>query len=366
MKIALLNIHTFRTRRGIETLVISLANALVRPGVEVSILAGGPRVTPLVRPAPDVRVRTFRTGRYYEAPAIVPFYAADLIRQRYDWVIAFFADFGEARALQFAAPFVRPRLALYLTYPIKSAPHRYATFQRWGWGRRADCILADASLTAREGEAFFGRPVAVVPGGTDVARFRPDPVARAALRARLGVAEHEVLLLTVAALEPGKGIARVLRALPALKARRPDVRYLIMGVGSQRAELEALAAAPGLGDTVIFGGSTPDLPPYYAAADVFVLLPDAEAGSIACVEAMASGLPAVVADDGGFADAVTPACGLLVPPDDPAQVLAALDALVADPARRQALGQAARAQVLAHRTWPRAADRLLALLTEKG
>jgi hypothetical protein len=84
-------------RRGVETLVQSLANELAKRDLDVSVLTAQQTQTPLVPLSPQVRVKQFPTFRYYEFATIAPLYAFDLIRNRYDVVIVFFADFGEGR-----------------------------------------------------------------------------------------------------------------------------------------------------------------------------------------------------------------------------------------------------------------------------
>src|SRR4051812_45568639 len=103
MKVAFMHFWTLRMRRGIETLVISLANELAEQGVDVSILTARQTQEPLVRPSKKVRLKQFPTSRYYEALTIIPFYAADLARNKYDIVVTFFSDFGEPQALKLAA-----------------------------------------------------------------------------------------------------------------------------------------------------------------------------------------------------------------------------------------------------------------------
>src|SRR5438876_78704 len=117
MKIAFWHFYTFRMLRGIETLVVSLANALVRQKAEVSLITARPTVRPLVTPHPSVKVYAYPTGPYFEHRAIVPFYVYHFLRHRYDHVVVFFADFGEAAAWRIFKRVVDLPLTLYLCYP---------------------------------------------------------------------------------------------------------------------------------------------------------------------------------------------------------------------------------------------------------
>jgi glycosyltransferase involved in cell wall biosynthesis len=351
LNIAFVHFWTLRLPRGVETLTLSLANALARQGHSVSILCARRMREPLVAPLPQVRVQEFPTFRYFEAATIVPFYAQALLRGRYDVVVTFFADFGEGRAFQWVAPFIKFKHVLYLTFPVESAPHRYDAYKKFGWDKRADVLLADAAYTARTGAEFFGRPVQVLPSGTDPARFMPDAKKRAEGRARFGFGADQVVLLNVAALEKRKGAWRVIEALPQLRAQCPNVRYLVMGGGPELEPLQARAEALGVSDVVVFGGTTNDLLPIYNAADIFVLLSDAEAGSIAVLEAMACGLPVVASASGGFDEVVTLETGCLVERDDGATVTGALGALAAAPEQRTEMGRAGRQRILKRFSW---------------
>lgn len=362
MKIAFIHFWALRLRRGVETMVLSLANELAKnDDVEVHILTARQTQRPLVHPSSRVKIKQFPTFRYYEFLTIAPLYTLDLIRNRFDLVIVFFADFGEGLALQLAAPFVQPRLLLYLTFPYESAPHRYHAYQHWGFDERAALILADAEYTARRGREVLDRPVHVLPSGTDPERFRPNAKARHSLRKQLGFTDRDIVLLNVAALEKRKGVWRVIEALPSIRQQCSNIRYLILGEGSDRPRLEQKVADLNLTDTVIFAGTTADLPPYYNAADIFVMLSDSEAGSVACLEAMASGLPVVVSKAGGFSEVVNTSNGQIVNLDDPDEIRCAIGELVQDESLRRQLGAAGRRTVVQKYAWTRIAEQLLAL-----
>lgn len=348
-------------RRGVETMVQSLANELAKRDLDVSVLTARQTQAPLVPLSPQVRVKQFPTFRYYEFASIAPMYAFDLIRNRYDIVIVFFADFGEGRALTLASRLFSPRMFLYLTFPYESAPHRYQAYRRWGWDIKAERILADAEYTARRGEKFFQRKVEVLPSGTDPNRFKPDQQKRMALRKEFGFRDDDIVLLNVAALEGRKGVGRVVEALPKIKASVPNIRYLILGDGPQKAQLQQRVAELDLDRHVIFAGTTAELPRYYNAADIFVMLSDAEAGSLACLEAMASGLPVVVSSSGGFNEAVDECSGRMVNKDNPTEIVQAMQELAIDPALRWSLGQAGRRRVITKFSWERIGEQLYQL-----
>jgi rhamnosyl/mannosyltransferase len=187
----------------------------------------------------------------------------------------------------------------------------------------------------------------VVPIGIDVGHFGDRPgQTRAALRARWGLPADRPVAVFVGRLRYYKGLHYLLRALPLV----PDVHLLLVGGGPLWDSTRALAAALGVADRVVFTGDVDDgdLPACYAAGDLFVLPSHtrAEAFGTSIVEAMAAGVPVVSTEiQTGTSwvnqDGVT---GLVIPPCDPHAIARAIAALVADPARREAMGRAGRAR----------------------
>jgi len=220
------------------------------------------------------------------------------------------------------------------------------------------------SLALRFG-ADAGRVRRIAPG-VDVPEG-PGPVA----------ARDDVpTVLTVARLvDRYKGHHVVLQALPRVRERVPGARWVVVGDGPLRPELEAQAAALGVADAVTFTGAVPDAErdAWLDRAHAFTMpsrLPPGGLGGegfgIVYLEAGAHGLPVVAGAVGGATDAVLDGeTGLLVDPTDPEAVAGALTAVLTDPALAARLGEAGRARARAQ-AWPRVArrveDELLTLL----
>ncbi|MET2715844.1 glycosyltransferase [Streptomyces carpaticus] len=127
----------------------------------------------------------------------------------------------------------------------------------------------------------------VVPNGIAPERFRYDPQARAAVRARLGVPADAVLVGGVGRLVPGKGFPDLVRAVAGL----PDeVRLVLAGEGPLRGGLERLAAELGVAGRVLLPGECA-VPEVLSAMDVFVSASTEETFGLAALEALAAGLP---------------------------------------------------------------------------
>ncbi|HKU37363.1 MAG TPA: glycosyltransferase family 4 protein, partial [Polyangiales bacterium] len=211
--------------------------------------------------------------------------------------------------------------------------------------------------------------IEIVHNGVDPERFKPADAS--ALRAELS--SGGPVLLTVARLVTRKGIDVVLRALPELLARHPAATYVILGDGPDYARLARLASELGVTRNVRFvTAAQRDLAEYYNACDVFVMPAREEAGDIegfglVFLEAGACGKPVVGARAGGAVDAIVDQeTGVLVPPDDPAELARALLGLLDDPRRCEQLGRASRARILAGCTWQHAAAKLARRLSTRG
>ena len=200
------------------------------------------------------------------------------------------------------------RLPLWLQLHGAEAWNPLPPLQRWA-AERASLITAVSRHTRHR---FLGlvrvEPwrLRVLPNTVD-ARFAPGPKPEDLLD-RHGL-RGKTVLLTVGRLdaaEQGKGHDRVIRALPQLAASRPDIAYLIVGDGTDRSRLAALARTQGVGGRIVFAGAVSDaqLPDFYRAADLFVLPSIQEGFGIVFLEAAASGLPIVAAKVGGSIDAL--------------------------------------------------------------
>ncbi len=172
-------------------------------------------------------------------------------------------------------------------------------------------------------------------------------------------------MLFVGRLRYYKGLDTLIRALPRIHGR-----LRIVGIGPMEAEWRALAQETGVADRIEWLGEAPDeaLPGLYHAADLFVLPAShpSEAFGLVQVEAMAAGLPVVCTELGTGTtyvniDGVT---GLVAPPRDPEALAAAINALIADPERRAAMGRAARERVEREFALDVMVDRVLALYRE--
>jgi glycosyltransferase involved in cell wall biosynthesis len=129
--------------------------------------------------------------------------------------------------------------------------------------------------------------------------------------------------------------------------REPAARFLVVGDGPLRGEIEALAGRLGLGGRVVFPGLLDDVRPCLAAIDVYLMTSEFEGLPLALLEAMAAGRAVMVTAVGGIPEAVTDGeTGVVCRFGDVEAQAGGVGDLLADPVRRAALGAAARRRVV--------------------
>ena len=245
---------------------------------------------------PDVAVRRWaalRHLRWWSAPVVLT-----------PWLTRAAMVFPEARLIRahslrylgMAAVLAGRRAGL----PVAVQVHHLdggplAWLDRWVI-RRADLVVADSRFTACQVAEAGARKVAVVPCGTDLSPAAPRPGDRA----RFGLGGPVALFL--GELKPRKNVGFLLRVWAEVAARVPSAVLLIAGDGPERRRLCGLAKRLGVWDRVRFLGRVPeaDKPRLYALADVFLFPSLLEGFGMPVLDAMASGVPALVSDRGAL------------------------------------------------------------------
>jgi glycosyltransferase involved in cell wall biosynthesis len=236
------------------------------------------------------------------------------------------------------------------------------TKKNMGWGSRAWRLRTRfaARVAVQNSDMmrdFFGngsfRPKACpIPRGVDSSRFSPDALPSLAIRTHYRIPAGAIVVTCVAQLLPVKGHPTLLQALASVA----NAHLLIAGIPLDQdytASLHKQVAQLGLGDRVHFLGGVKEVPAVLAESDVFTLTTSekGEGCPVALLEAMSCGKACTATDIPGSRDLVeNEKSGLLVAPEDPAAMAAALNRLAGSAELRQRLGQAARQRVLDHFT----------------
>jgi glycosyltransferase involved in cell wall biosynthesis len=204
----------------------------------------------------------------------------------------------------------------------------------------------DLQVLARLGVP--SRKLVLLGNGIDLQRFRPEGSVEIRNKARsdLGVDGDAVVVGMVGRLVWGKGFRELFLAAERLRHTHPEVVFVVVG-GADPDKSDAispgeLADAQGRGH-IVFAGERDGMEHVYPAFDLFALPSYREGFPRSAMEAAASGLAVIATDIRGCRQAVTHGqTGLLVPLHDATALAAALEELVADPARRSSMGAAGR------------------------
>jgi L-malate glycosyltransferase len=197
----------------------------------------------------------------------------------------------------------------------------------------ASSLVFGDCLAVRNAVRNHGGPpddrIVTFPWGIDLDRFHPGP-SSLDLRRRLGWEDAEIFIST-RSWEPVYAIDVLLRAFILLYRRRPGVRLILLGNGSLADEIHNAVRDLGLTGLVHTPGRIDQagLPEWFRVADAYVSSALSDGTSVSLLEAMASGLPAVVSKSFGNLEWVKPGVnGSLAEPGDPASLSAAMESVV--------------------------------------
>lgn len=235
-------------------------------------------------------------------------------------------------------------------------------------GPRTQCVIAVSesvrSAIAAMDRASAKRATVVIPNPVNAARLKPAR-GREEVRRQLGVSNEDVLLVhTGRMVKPRgpKGHDILIEAMAKLRVHDSPVVCVLLGDGSARPQLEAMAEESGVADRVRFLGYRRDIADFLAAADIFAFPSRWEGMGIAAAEAMWLGVPVIASDIPAVREMLKGGeCGRLVEAGSPAALAAAIAELAADPRGRTELGE--RAQRYAREAFApdRYAERVMAL-----
>ncbi len=217
--------------------------------------------------------------------------------------------------------------------------------------KNADFITCDADHLVETMTALGAAQakIRVIYFGVDTKRFCPAP-QNDALRARLGIAPHCPVVISLRSLNPIYDIESLVRAAPLVLEKVPDARFIIAGNGALRTQLEQLASTLGIAEQLKFVGAIPnhELPDYLTLSDVYVSTSLSDGGLAASTaEAMACALPVVITDFGDNRQWVAEGKGgFLVPLRNPAILADKIVYLLESAAIRRVFGAFNRQVIL--------------------
>lgn len=233
----------------------------------------------------------------------------------------------------FTAHNLVPRLGLPSRFGLNYAAHRCCKI-----------IAVSGAVSGSLQQNGIGKEkIIVIPNGVELTPF-DAPFDAAAFRAGLEITPQNVpLIVAVGRLAPEKGFDVLLRALPLVQEKISSARLILVGNGPEREDLTALAAE---NPAIIFAGFQTEVVSFLRSADVVAIPSRQEGQGIVALEAMAARKPIVASRVGGLEEMIVEnETGLLVPPDNSAELAAALVSLLHDSERRTKMGAAGRRRV---------------------
>ncbi len=208
--------------------------------------------------------------------------------------------------------------------------------------RLADCVLVNAEAIRETliAQGYDPAKIVVIRNGIVLSRYqRTERSAR--IRRELGIPADSPIVIMFSRLNRMKGAEYFLEAARNVARVCPGVRFLIVGDGANRRDLEQRAASLDLNDLAIFTGFRTDVQDLLAESAISVLPSLSEGLSNSLLEAMAAGIPVIATKVGGNPEIIEDGVsGLLIPPRDANSLEQATVALLKNPARAQRMGEA--------------------------
>ncbi len=190
-----------------------------------------------------------------------------------------------------------------------------------------------------------------MPNPVDPDEFRPlNAPARAQLRAKLDIADDTELILFVGRLAPEKELGSLIGGFAQIAKIRPRAKLVLAGDGPLREELQRLAESLLPENRIRFAGAVPpqSVHEWMQIADVFALVSSLEGLPVSLIEAMVSGVPAIVSDIPANRQLVDDGIeGLVVPLRSEDLIASGLNSILSDEDRRTRMGAAGRARIVA-------------------
>ena len=231
--------------------------------------------------------------------------------------------------------------------------------------RFTDCLIAVSDQVKQYHLRYTGVPagkVVTIENGIDPGLFSPERQDGAAVRAHLGISPDAPLFGAIGRLVVQKNHAMLIRAAAEIVRSLPNARFLVVGDGPLRSELEDQVRKAGLIPAMLFPGLRSDIPAVLSALDVLVFTSKWEGLPRALLEGMATGKPVVATAVDGVTDVmVDGVTGLLTPPDDTEAFVRACLKLIEQPAVRVQMGNAGRSRVLERYSLDTMLDRTISL-----
>jgi glycosyltransferase involved in cell wall biosynthesis len=350
---------------GAERHLLELLRRVHEPGVQLSILCLGDDVfSQRLDSDQSVHVKTHRQVpsslwdwvRLFSAPQ------PDVVVFIHSWlwcfptiasVGAWLAGIGKLYSIQhLIAPSVPPKVEGRSIRDVlrrligRRARHTLTSMVRPNLVDKTICVSDAVRESLVRDYRFPPDRTLTIHNGVSLSEFVPSESDGFAVRSRLGLRPEEFVLVCIARLTEHKGIDILLQAVAWVLRDGIPCKCIIVGDGPLKDQLLEQVRELGLRSHVFIEGFQKDVRPYLHASSAFILTSHIEGFPLSILEAMACGLPCIVTDVGGNAEAITHQVhGLIVPPGSVDAVASAISYLANHPQERAQMARAARTRV---------------------
>ena len=217
--------------------------------------------------------------------------------------------FGKIISRKYDIPFIHTYHTMWEDYvhyisPLKGRNihlKRLARTISRAFVRKAECVITPSNKTAKYLKykcKVKNKPIYVIPTGIDIAPFKSSNFTeeeRDNLKKSLGIKPNEKIILFLGRVASEKSIDVIMDIMPSIFEEHPDYKFLIVGDGPSKKDLEEQARKLNIDNNVIFTGKVPwnEVPKYYNIGDVFVNASITETQGLTFIEAMSAEIPVV-------------------------------------------------------------------------
>ena len=313
------DLYTTNTN-GVVTSVQNLFDELTAKGHDVRILTISDTLHSH-KEGPITYIRSVSLEKVYPNVRMPVSYRHELIRELIDWKPDVVHSQCEFFSYQFAsrisritgAPIVHTYHTLYEQYvtsyliPSKRFSDALVKFLSRKRLKKVSTLIAPTQKVENTLQGYgMTSPIEVVPSGISLEQHqqRLDPQDRLERRRSLGIRDEDLVLLNLGRLGGEKNLGELIELFAEARKENENLKFLIVGDGPAREDLEKLAEKLGVSEYVIFTGMVPPtrVQDYYQLGDVFVSASTSETQGLTYIEAAANGLPLLCRQDDCLAD----------------------------------------------------------------
>ena len=346
------DLYTTNTN-GVVTSVQNLFDELTAKGHDVKILTISENLHSH-REGPITYIRSVSLDKFYPNVRMPVSYRHELIRDLIEWKPDVVHSQCEFFSYQFAsriskitgAPIVHTYHTLYEQYvtsyliPSKRFSDALVKFLSRKRLKKVSTVIAPTQKVENTLQGYgLERPIEIIPSGISLEQHRQrlDTQVRLEKRRTMGISDDDLVLLNLGRLGGEKNLSELIELFTEARKENENLKFLIVGDGPAREDLEKLAKKLGVSEHVIFTGMVPpgQVQDYYQLGDVFVSASTSETQGLTYIEAAANGLPLLCRQDDCLADVL---CSGENGYDytSAEEFLRAIDALMEDPEWRAA------------------------------